>query len=56
MPETIELSDNERQMFDGALNISVELALSDHEQHKNLGKIIAGVCAIIYKRLPLEEK
>lgn len=54
MPETIKLTEQEEQMLDGALDVAVQLAASEHEQHKALGQIIAGVCAIINKRLPEE--
>ena len=36
-------------MLDGGLDVAVQLAMSEHEQHKGLGQIIAGLCAIIIK-------
>lgn len=47
---TMGLSQTEQELFDGALDVGVQLAMSEHEQHKALGQIIAGLCAIIYKR------
>lgn len=49
------LTEAEQELFDSALNVSLELAMSEHEQHKGLGQIIAGLCAIIYKRQIMTE-
>jgi hypothetical protein len=44
-----KLSPTELDMFAGALSVAVDLAMSPNEQHKQLGAIIAGLCAIINK-------
>ena len=45
----IKLNNVEREMFVGALNVAIELRDAEHEQHRNLGAIVAGLCAIINK-------
>jgi hypothetical protein len=49
MSPTAQLTDAEHEMLDGALDVATQLAMSEHEQHKGLGQIIAGLCAIIIK-------
>ncbi len=44
------LDRHEEDLLDGALDVAVQLAASENEQHKNLGRIIGGLCAIIHKR------
>lgn len=51
-PKGWKLTLDEEKMFDGALDVAVNLARSENEQHKGLGQIIAGVCAIIHRRVP----
>lgn len=55
MSERSRLNDTEREMFVGALNVAVELRDAEHEQHQNLGSIIAGLCAIINKYVDLDD-
>lgn len=51
VPEGRKLTSDERELFDRSLDVAVQLALSEHEQHKGLGQIIAGLAAIINRRL-----
>jgi len=46
------MTPQENEMFDGALDVAVQLAKSENDQHKALGQIIAGLCAIIARREP----
>lgn len=50
-----KLTDQEREMFVGALNAAVELRDAEHEQHQALGSIIAGLCAIINKYTEVDD-
>jgi hypothetical protein len=48
-----QLNSTEQEMFVGALNVAVELRGAEHEQHRNLGSIIVGLCAIINKYIEI---
>lgn len=47
--QVTSLNGSEQELFNGALDVAVTLAASKNEQHKGLGQIIAGLCAIINK-------
>ncbi len=55
MTEKPKLNDIEREMFAGALNIAVELTAAKHEQHRHLGSIVMGLCAIINKHVQVND-
>jgi hypothetical protein len=55
MPAKPQLNSTEQEMFVGALNVAVELRDAEHEQHRNLGSIIAGLCAIINKYVEIND-
>lgn len=51
----MKLNDTEREMFVGALNVAVQLAMNPSPSGKDLGKIIAGLCAIINKVAQIDD-
>lgn len=50
-----KLNDTEREMLVGALNVGVQLSEAEHEQHRNLGSIVLGLCAIINKHVQIDD-